>query len=166
MGGIFAAPTLREAELKSSELAMSKMHPTANDATEPERHEPSESNEVQELKEQLTTLIGVVERQANVTLLQAEALRRQDEGIRRRVRAPLSRVSGLLLAGLSLVIVPTLGRVEIPCQRHDAVEIFVPWTIASMPLCSFVHACGGRAPKPRVPEWLELRFHVRDMMLL
>nr|CAD1821694.1 unnamed protein product [Ananas comosus var. bracteatus] len=64
-------------------LAVSKMHPTATDATEPERRVPSESREVRGLKEQLVILVGVVERQANVTLLQAEALRRQDEGIRR-----------------------------------------------------------------------------------
>nr|CAD1818397.1 unnamed protein product [Ananas comosus var. bracteatus] len=62
---------------------MSKMHPTATETSDPERRAPSEFSEIRELKEQLATLVGVVERQANVTLLQAEALRRQDEGIRR-----------------------------------------------------------------------------------
>ena len=65
------------------QLAMSKMHPTATETSDPERRAPAEFSEVRELKEQLATLVGVVERQANVTLLQAEALRRQDEGIRR-----------------------------------------------------------------------------------
>nr|CAD1836370.1 unnamed protein product [Ananas comosus var. bracteatus] len=62
---------------------MSKMHCTTIEATAPEKFAPFESSDVRELKEQLATLVGVVERQSNVALLQAEALRRQDEGIRR-----------------------------------------------------------------------------------
>nr|CAD1842654.1 unnamed protein product [Ananas comosus var. bracteatus] len=62
---------------------MSWMHSTAAGATEPEKLASSKSGEVRELKEQLATLVGVVERQSNVALLQAEALRRQDEEIKR-----------------------------------------------------------------------------------
>nr|CAD1840694.1 unnamed protein product [Ananas comosus var. bracteatus] len=59
------------------------MHPMATEATEPERLASSESGEVRELKEQLAILVGIVERQSNVALLQAEALRLQDEEIKR-----------------------------------------------------------------------------------
>nr|CAD1821482.1 unnamed protein product [Ananas comosus var. bracteatus] len=62
---------------------MSKMHSAAAETTEPEKLAPTQSGEIRELKEQLATLVGVVERQSNVALLQAEALCRQDEGIRR-----------------------------------------------------------------------------------
>nr|CAD1821711.1 unnamed protein product [Ananas comosus var. bracteatus] len=55
----------------------------AAEATEPGKPATPRSGEIRELREQMATLVGVVERQTSVVLLQAEALRRQDEGIRR-----------------------------------------------------------------------------------
>nr|CAD1818577.1 unnamed protein product [Ananas comosus var. bracteatus] len=55
----------------------------ATEATEPGKPASPRSGEIRELREQIATLVGVVERQKVVVLLQAEALCRKDEGIRR-----------------------------------------------------------------------------------
>nr|CAD1837423.1 unnamed protein product [Ananas comosus var. bracteatus] len=62
------------------------------EATELEKFAFSRSAEIPELREQLATLVRVVERQSNVALLQAEALRRQDEGIKRTVAPPAGSI--------------------------------------------------------------------------
>nr|CAD1840625.1 unnamed protein product [Ananas comosus var. bracteatus] len=64
-------------------LVMSTTRSTAAEVTEPEKPASLQSGKIRKLREQLATLVGVVERQSSVALLQAEALRRQDEGIRR-----------------------------------------------------------------------------------